>query len=66
MHITDRAALPVTSKLATSQSPPNKYGLLGLPNGSPSRERYSASEICFRLEADIDGIGIQTVGWTIK
>ena len=27
---------------------------------------YSASEICFRLEADIDGIGIQTVGWTIK
>ena len=39
MHIIDHAASSVTSKLATSQSPPNKYGLLGLPNGSPSRER---------------------------
>jgi hypothetical protein len=35
-------------------------------NSGPSLKRYSASEICFRLEADIDGIGIQTVGWTIK
>ena len=58
--------MPHTHNKAGHNRATSRAGLATLRSARLCRRRYSASEICFRLEADIDGIGIQTVGWTIK